>query len=250
MQSDAVPKQLTEQAQPMHERDMAALAGIDILKGLDRKTLEEVAETVHFRNFDAHQEVVTHQDTTQDVFIILEGQLRVTIFSKSGKEIAFRDLGPGESFGELSAIDGAPRSASVVTLKKARVGTIARQAFLHVATHNPIVANTVLCKLTFLVRSLSERVFEFSTPVPTRVCIELLRVARQNMLNPNTARITPAPKHAEIASRINTHREAVSRVMSDLQKRGLLRRGQGELLVLDVQALADEIEGDDGEEKH
>ncbi len=229
----------------MQERDLVALAGIDILKDLDHATLGKVAESIHFRGFEAHQEVVAHQDSTQDVFLILEGQLRVTIFSKAGKEISFRDLGPGESFGELSAIDGSPRSASVLTLRPARVGTISQPAFMELVTHNPHVARAVLRKLTFLVRSLSERVFEFSTPVPTRVCIELLRVARQNMLNPKTARITPAPKHAEIASRINTHREAVSRVMSDLQKRGVLRRGHGELLVLDVPALADEIEGDE-----
>ncbi len=68
-------------------------------------------------------------------------------------------------------------------------------------------------------------------------------MARDNMINPTTARIKPAPKHAEIASRINTHREAVSRVMSDLQKRHILRRGSGELLVLDVDKLNDEIEG-------
>ena len=92
-------------------------------------------------------------------------------------------------------------------------------------------------KLTILVRALSERVHEFSEKVEVRICHELLRAARNSMLNGNMARISPNPKHAEIASRVNTHREAVTRLLGKLTKLGVVQRGRGELLIKDIHAL-------------
>ena len=85
---------------------------------------------------------------------------------------------------------------------------------------------------------VDSRVEEGANKVEVRVCHELLRLAREQMLNDNAARLRPAPKHADVASRINTHREAVSRLFSKLTKLGVVQRGRGELVIRDVQALA------------
>jgi CRP/FNR family cyclic AMP-dependent transcriptional regulator len=65
-----------------------------------------------------------------------------------------------------------------------------------------------------------------------------LRLSRDSMVGQNAARLRPAPKHAEIASRVNTHREAASRLLSKLTKLGIVQRGHGELLIKDLQGLA------------
>jgi CRP/FNR family transcriptional regulator, cyclic AMP receptor protein len=88
------------------------------------------------------------------------------------------------------------------------------------------------------VRALSERVHEFSEKVEVRICHELLRLAREATVGGNAARLRPPPKHAEVASRVNTHREAVSRLLSKLSKLGVVQRVRGELLIKDVEALA------------
>jgi CRP-like cAMP-binding protein len=92
---------------------------------------------------------------------------------------------------------------------------------------------------------MSRRVVEFSTlPVRHRVHAELLRLARIDATDParRDATIAPAPTNAEIASRISTHREAVSRELADLMRHGLIARRGGALVLRDVRALARMVE--------
>ena len=88
-----------------------------------------------------------------------------------------------------------------------------------------------------LVRSLSERVQEQAERVEVRICHELLRMARGAMINHSVARLAPPPKHLAIANRVNTHREAVTRLLAKLKEQGITQRGHGELLIKDVPAL-------------
>jgi CRP/FNR family cyclic AMP-dependent transcriptional regulator len=217
------------QAQPV--------ASMDLFRGMDGERVRAIEPLIRSRTFKAGHTVVSHQDDSHDVFFILAGRLRVTIYSDRGREIAFRDLDAGQSFGELAAIDGKPRSANVIALTDAVVGHMTAAEFRDTLRHSPEVAEAALRKLAALVRALSQRVEEATLAVPVRICHELLRVAHGHMIGPKVARIMPAPKHAEIASRVGTHREAVSRVISELTRRGILRKGHGEMLVTDTTAL-------------
>ncbi|MCG8559212.1 MAG: helix-turn-helix domain-containing protein, partial [Hyphomicrobiales bacterium] len=97
----------------------------------------------------------------------------------------------------------------------------------------------LLKRLVAQIRSLTTRVFEFSTlAVSNRIQAELLRLARDNGIDDNTALITPAPTHTEIASRISTHREAVTRELSRLTQNNVIRREGRALCVTDVDRLA------------
>ena len=213
------------------------LATVDLFRELDHAALAEVARRIRVRQFKPGQAVVGHQDDSHEVCFILSGRLKVTLFSESGREIEFRELRAGESFGELSAIDGKPRSANVIAQSEASVGTMTAPDFLATLREHPEVAIATLRKLTGLVRSLSERVQEQTEKVEVRICHELLRMARGAMINGTAARVRPSPKHLEIANRVNTHREAVSRLMSKLSKLGILQRGGGEMLIKDVAGL-------------
>ncbi|MEZ5859028.1 MAG: Crp/Fnr family transcriptional regulator [Geminicoccaceae bacterium] len=224
------------------EENMADLAPIKLRRSrlfeeLDDSVLESVAAAMRLQTFVAGSTIFAQFDTSNDVDFILDGRVRVTLYSRSGKEVTFRDLAAGDMFGELAALDGEPRSAHVIALTEVALASMSREDFHRLLRRHPDFAMLVLRKLSHLVRLLSERVYQFSTPVPTRVCAELLRRAEEAPLADNVARIVPAPKHAEIANCVNTHREAVSRTMSDLMRQGILRRGSGELIVLQVDRL-------------
>jgi CRP-like cAMP-binding protein len=214
------------------------LSTVDLFCGLDPEQLAEIERHTRTRPFRAGQTVVGYQDDSNEVFFIHTGKLKVTIFSEAGREVAFRELSAGMSFGELSAIDGQPRSANVIALTDAVVTSMTRADFMATLKRHPDVAVAALRKLTLLVRALSERVHEFAEKVEVRICHELLRLAREGMQGTNAARLRPAPKHAEIASRVNTHREAVSRLLSKLARLGIVRRENGDLLISDLRALA------------
>jgi predicted transcriptional regulator len=82
-------------------------------------------------------------------------------------------------------------------------------------------------------------VYEFSTlAVNNRIQAELLRLASLGQREGNSARLEPAPTHSEIASRISTHREAVSRELNRLSRIGIIERQHGALIVRDLGRLA------------
>lgn len=213
------------------------LSTIDLFQGVDSQTLQALETHVRVSHYKTGQPVVLEDDDSHDVYMILAGRLRVTIYSDAGKEILFRDLGAGQSFGEVAAIDGGKRSANVIALTDAKVGVLPAGSFNDILHRYPAVAQAVLKKLVALVRALSQRVEETTLSVDMRICMDLIRQARASMINDRAARLVPAPKHAAIASRVGTHREAVSRLMSRLQKQGITRKGTGDLMVLDVNAL-------------
>jgi CRP/FNR family cyclic AMP-dependent transcriptional regulator len=219
------------------------LRGIDIFADLGADERRDLASRCQAHHYEADKQVVSHQDKSTDVYFIVSGKVRVTIFSRSGKEVSFRDLAAGQLFGDLSAIDGGPRSASVVTLSDAVAVSMPAEVFWEVVRKHPEAAAAMLRELTRLVRSLSERVVEFSTlGVKNRIHAELLRLAREHMLDANKAVITPAPTHSEIASRVSTHREAVTRELNHLAQDGLIERQRGSLAILDVARLSRLVE--------
>jgi len=220
-----------------------ALATIEIFRDLDRAGLSAIARQCAWRTYAAEQQIVGQLDESREVYFVLSGRARVNLYSPDGRDVTFRDIGPGEIFGELAAIDGAPRSANVVALVDTTIASLRANEFWQVLRDHPAVAAATLRRLVRLVRSLSERVYEFSTfAVRNRIHAELLRLCRDHTIAANQATIDPAPTHAEIASRISTHREAVSRELSDLVRAGVIVRQGQALLIKDVARLAHLVE--------
>ena len=112
------------------------------------------------------------------------------------------------------------------------------EVFWEILKSYPEASATLVRQLTSSVRALTERVFEFSAlAVRNRIHAELLRLARDHMTGENIAVIRPTPTHAEIASRISTTREAVTRELNQLSRDGLVERRSGALVVRDVEQL-------------
>jgi CRP-like cAMP-binding protein len=214
------------------------LAGINAFHGLSKDQRQTLVPLCHCRNYEAGQAIVTYHDDTRDVYFIISGQVQATIFSVTGKQVALGDIGPGAMFGELSAIDGEPRSAHVVASTDAMVCSMSPDDFWYVLQTYPIVAKATLRRLTWMVRYLCSRVFEISTlPVKHRIHAELLRLALQHMTGENKAVIIPAPTQTDIANHIGTHREGVTREMTRLKTSGLIERRNNRLFINDVMQL-------------
>ena len=210
---------------------------------MSAEDVEALGQRCRWGHYSAHQEIVGYLDDSQDVFFVISGEVRAVIYSMSGKEVTFRDLGPGQMFGEFAAIDGQPRSATVVAQSDSVVASMSPTVFRDLLRDHPEVTGIVLQRLVALARSLSERIVEFSTlAVKNRIHAELLRLARSHMADDNTAVIKPAPTHVDIASRVSTHREAVTRELSALQRANMIERRGGGLVIKDVGALTHLVE--------
>jgi CRP-like cAMP-binding protein len=214
-----------------------SLANITLLEGLPDADLAALAKVCRWRSFDEDEQVLAHLDAGTDVLFLTEGRLRVSLYSSSGKEVSFEDLQAGQHFGEMAAIDRKGRSASVFALKPCTVAFLSSKNFMELMSQHFVIGQRVMTTLCRLVRRLDERVFEFSTlTVSNRIHAELLRLAGGNV-EQTTATVTPAPRHADIASRVSTHREAVTREMNVLARAGIVRQERDALYILDLPRL-------------
>ena len=224
------------------------LSGIDLFRDVSSEDRDQIAGLCTGRRYQPDAQIVSleepsAEEPSADVHFIVGGTVRVTFFSASGKEISFRDQHAGQMFGEISAIDGRGRSAYVVAMTEVLLATMGRERFMKMIAGHPELAVATLKHVANLVRLLSDRVVEFSTlGVKNRIHAELLRLAGESGSGGNEVEITPAPKHADIASRISTHREAVTRELNELDRAGLIRREPNLMTICDVAQLTQLVE--------
>lgn len=208
------------------------------LETIDRSLRQRIESEMSVREYDRGSFVIAQHDRSDDVFFIMKGRARAAIYSNEGSLVSYRDIECGSIFGELSALDEVPRSAAVVALETLVAGRLSGKVFRNWVETDPKLMWAILKYLTGQCRRMTDRIFEFSTMlVKDRLINELVRISRASSEGANTAIITPAPTHFDLAASISTHREAVSREMSLLRKRGLIRKGNGSLFVPDIDAI-------------
>jgi CRP-like cAMP-binding protein len=225
-----------------------SLARIAIFAGLPTDGIKRIEQRCAWRRYEPGEPIVNYLDASDDVFFISVGEVRVTIYASTGKAVSFRALRAGEIFGEYPAIDRGPRSASVEAKTNCLIASMSGSAFRDLVATEPGLAQALLPVLVRTIRGLNTRVFEFSTlAVNNRIQAELLRLASVGSRQGNIARIVPAPTHVEIASRVSTHREAVTRELNRLTKIGIIERRGGTLLVKDLDRLGQMVQDATGD---
>jgi CRP-like cAMP-binding protein len=215
-----------------------SLKHVKIFDGVSDAALDAIEAQARWRACGKGVEIIRHQDESNDIVFLLAGTARVNIYSGSGRVVTFRDIGAGDFVGELSAIDNAPRSAVIEALEQCQVAYLSSSAFWKILETEPSVVRAVLLYFTGQVRNLTARVYEFSTlAVRNRIHAELLRICHKDPNDCSRGIIEPAPTHAELASRVATHREAVTRELRELAKEGLLEKSGRNLIITDLDRL-------------
>lgn len=226
----------------------SALGSLSLFRGLTLEECAAIAKRCTGRQFSSNEAIISYKDHTNDVFFIISGKVRATIFTAAGKKVTFRDIDAGEVFGEWSAIDDHPRSSSVVALSDAFVVSMSASAFKDMVTNHPSMAWTLLQDLTVLARQLSSRIVDYSAlGVTDRLHVELLRLGSDNLLEDGSAVIPAFPTNEELASRISTRREAVNRELRHLERMGLIARDGSARIITNVALLEEMVREAGGE---
>ncbi len=175
-----------------------------------------------------------------DVYLVVEGCVSVSLVSAQGRETVLRSIGPGEIFGELAAIDGEPRSADVAASENTMLQVIPGRVFVSLIESEPRLALWLARYLAQQVRYLTNRIYELSTmAVGTRLQAELVRLAEPD--GNGGATITRIPTQAELAARIGTNRETVTREFSLLVREKLVIREGRRIVIPSLTRLAERI---------
>ena len=184
------------------------------------------------------QIIISEGSDSTEVYLICSGKVQISLFSLQGREVILREMGPHQIFGELAAIDRRPRSANVIAVEDSVLAHMRGEQFVEFLGEVPQAGLWLSRLLVARIRNLTSRAFELATlPVAGRIQSELLRLARDADVSSDRLVIHPMPTHADLAARIGTHREAVTRELNLLAGEGILRQCGRKVEILSVAKL-------------
>ena len=179
--------------------------------------------------------MIDYQAEGADVYFVFSGLARVVIVS-SGREMILRDIREGEYFGHYSAIDAKPRSAAIVAVTDSVVARMSAAVLWDSIHRYASVREGVLKDLVSDIRTANQRAHEQANfDVKKRLCAELIRLSRTTA--EGRVVVSPPPTHAEFAARISTHREAVTKTLSALEREGIISRSPAAIVLVDAAQL-------------
>lgn len=224
---------------------MQSLAEMALFSSMPRDRVSAIEMRCKKRNYEASDLVIDYDDATTDVWFLLSGRLRVLYHTPNDKEFIFCELEGGDFFGEMAAIDGNGRSAHVTALQRSQLVVMPAPVFVDVVTGTPDLSRQVLETLVERVRRLSVKLAEHAyLTAKQRLYSELLRMARPRPNNPENRVISPPPIQRDLANRIGSSRESVSRELKALEKAGIIEQTRGALVLSDPIELNQRISED------
>ncbi len=211
------------------------LARIPLFRSLDEDAVRRLDARCTWRRVAAKEWVLDYESGGTDLFFVLQGHVRVSI--AAGREVILRDIRDGEFFGELAAVDQKPRSAGILAITDTLVARMPAGVFRQVVHEHADVCDQLLQTLVAQIRMLANRANEHSNlGVRQRLYTELLRLARMP-INGGHPVVSPPPTHAELAARVSSHREAITRELNAMARGRLIERRRGAIVLLDADRL-------------
>ena len=207
---------------------------------LDDADLRTIAGRMVKAEFRPNAVVFDRGDAGRDVFLVLTGCVRLSVFSAGGRLLSFKHANAGDIFGEIAAQDGGPRTADAVALTRVTAMTLGREQLDRLIVSNPRVARTAIAWLCRRLRDTSEQVLSIALdPVEVRLArylLSLLAPSDRNGSGGARRTIDPGISQSEIASLIGASRQKVNAALGLLEDAGAIVRS-GRRIACDPAAL-------------
>jgi len=179
-------------------------------------------------------------DHSDWIGLVVKGRVKVSCYGADGRERLVAVVGPGELLGELSAIDGEPRSATTTALEPLDVSVLTAEEFVGLLEKNPAATLGILRSVIGRLRDSDKRRMEFGALDTVgrvgRLIIELAE--RYGEEADGVIRIRLPLSQEELAGWAGASREAVVKALRQLRARGWIETARRETMVLDLPALA------------
>lgn len=217
---------------------MESLAQIPLFKDVPPDVIERQSRRCTWRSYDENELVIDYEDDTRDVRFIVTGLVRIILRIATGKEVILAEMGDGDFFGEIAAIDNEGRSANVTALYRSKMCIVPQAVFLEMLENEPSINRKVMGILANRVRTLNLRLAEHCfLQTKHRLYSELLRLSRPRAGHQGQRSISPPPTQKDLAARIGTRREVVSREIANLKRAGVVDKTTGALVLADLPKL-------------
>lgn len=218
---------------------VSLLRSISLFSGLSDSELELLADRLGKHTF-GRSVIIFHKDSPgETTYIIESGKVRIFVLSESGQEISVRVYGTGEVFGELSMLDGLPRSAGAAAMEETHVFALHREDFLELLKAYPHMASGIVATLSSRVRYTTEYAESLAfLDVDGRVAKRLLELTEQHgVQTPDGMEIALQLTQSDLASLVGATRERVNKVLGAFRAQGLIELDGHRIIVRDRRGL-------------
>jgi CRP-like cAMP-binding protein len=190
------------------------------------------------RRFRANDVVLMEGDPSDHVHVLVAGWVRVSKIVEDGREVLFGLRGPGEVLGDLAAVTGRPRSASVRAIEPCTVFQLTGPEFVDVLHARPAIAIATIKTVAARLRNAeSARVDSAAFDVSRRVAAVLVRLAEEHGRTVPEGVVVDALSQEDIAAQIGAARRTVARSLRVLRERGIVETGRRRFLIREPRVL-------------
>jgi CRP/FNR family transcriptional regulator, cyclic AMP receptor protein len=206
-------------------------------QGLPEAVVEPALTHLVTRTHPANQVILLENDWGGSVYFIIDGWVKIRTYNLEGKEVTLNIIGKGELFGEMAALDEVPRSTDVITLTPTMIGSMPAQDFVKLLQTEPLAGVRLSQLMARRLRQVNRRLRLRESDSQSRVADTLLFLAEGQGKKGQTGTEIPNLPHRELSSLSGLARETVTRVLTRLEKKGLIKRDQDIICVPDLLAL-------------
>lgn len=212
------------------------LKTVPLFSSFNDELLSALAPCIQLRSYPRNAFILRAGEETDALYVVLSGRVKVLIPDEEGHEVILSIMGPQDFFGEMGLLDDQPRSASVETLEPCEMLRLSKAGFINCLKDNFELAMVIIRNLVRRLRDADRKIESLAlVDVYGRVARLLLDMAETvdgKLMVPH------APPKQEIARMIGASREMVSRVVKDLQMRGLIRAEKRRVFILDKPSMS------------
>ena len=219
------------------------LGCVPLFDGLPAESLVKVSQHLVTRTHPANQVILLENDWGGSVYFIVEGWVKIRTYNIDGKEITLNIIGKGEIFGEMAALDEVPRSTDVITLTPTKISSIPAQDFVDLIYTEPMAGVRLTQLMGKRLRQVNRRLRLREADAVSRVADAILFLAEgqgQEAAEGTGTQIPNLP-HRELSALSGLARETVTRMLTKLENKGLIRRESDFLYIPQVEALENVI---------
>lgn len=217
-----------------------ALAAIPFFAGLDRDALERLNGSMRSRRFRRGEVIFHLGDPGDALFVIISGDVKISLPSETGEEAILATLGSGAVFGELALLDGAPRSASATALTATETVVLPRDRFRDLIATEAGVRDALLASIAGELRRLTTHVEELHfLDITGRLAARLVRLAQDGgTRTPDGGiRLRKNLTQGDLAAMVGCTRQSVNKLLGQFTDDGMIRLEREGIVVTDMDGL-------------
>ena len=233
-----MPKQSSRISTPA--ADASVLIGSPLLAAIPKDDLQALVNRASVCSWPAERVLFQRGDDGDGIYAIVTGRVRIVLEGTNGTEVMVRQLATGDVFGEFSALDGAPRSASAIASTAVRGLHIDAAAFNRWLDAHPAVARPMLAQLAQRVRMTNDQLVEIELlDMEARIARHLWQRFAESSVERPWAGMRLLVNQRELAAEMGITRESVNKHVARWKVRGLVSVDKGAVVLLDPEALYD-----------